>query len=102
MSIVEKKLDILCHLFFYELFTLCSVNDHERVFMSRKSCKICENTIKSKNIYALLLSSKAIQWAGLGSVPGPFWPTGLLFDTPALKRPLWSMSYIFMLFHFQS
>lgn len=35
----------------------------------------------------LFTFSKGVQWAGLESLPGQFWPPGCIFDTPALHSP---------------
>lgn len=55
-------------------------------FISRKCCKIYENTVKSPDFTPSFIFSKAIQWAAF-----EIWPTGLMFDTPDLEHILYTV-----------
>lgn len=53
-------------------------------FISRKCCKTYENRVKSPKSILSFTFFKAVQWTGLESLPGRFWPTRLMFDNPVL------------------
>lgn len=53
-------------------------------FISRKRCKTYENRGKSPKSIPSFTFFKAVQWTGLESLPGRFWPTSLMFDNPVL------------------
>lgn len=67
----------------FTLLLWCSMNGQD--FISRKSCKLYKNTIKSPKCMPSFLFSKAFQWAGLESLTGWFWASNLMFDTPGLE-----------------
>lgn len=67
----------------FTLLLWCSMNGQD--FISRKSCKMYKNTIKSPKCMPSFLFSKAFQWAGLESLTGWFWASNLMFDTPGLE-----------------
>lgn len=78
-----KKLELFSHLIVYFLLSYFSVIwiAMLEVFFSRKCYKTCDNTVKS----SIFTFSDAIQWTGSESLPGQFWPPGLVFDTPDFR-----------------
>lgn len=78
-----KNGNFFSHLIVYFLLSYFSViwMAMLEVFFSRKCYKTCDNTVKSP----IFTFSDAIQWAGSESLPGQFWPPGLVFDTPDFR-----------------
>lgn len=55
-----------------------------RIFITRISCKICENIVTNSKFMPSVTFSSDVQWVGLESLLGSFWSLGLKFDTPGL------------------
>lgn len=56
------------------------------VFMSRKSRKTDDNTVKSPKFSPTFIFSKVVQSAILESVLGHFWHPELMFDTFCMQQ----------------
>lgn len=58
---------------------------HMGDFISRKTCKISKNIVKSlKSIPSFTYSKTTIKWPRLESLQEQIWPPGLMFDTSTL------------------